>query len=909
MTSSWYAEKLETVFSRLQTNEAGLSASEAARRLKEDGPNTLPETKPDGYPIIFLRQFQSPLIYILLAASAAVFFLGEVADGSIILAVLLFNAIVGTIQEGKAQNTLRALKRYVETTATVVRDGTELSIPDYEIVRGDLIVLREGEKVPSDARVIVANGLKIDEASLTGESEPVGKTADLIPGKDLPSTEQKNTVFKGTNIVIGNGQAVVVATGVNTVIGKIAKEISTVDTEIPLKGNMRFLSRAIILVVAVISVTIFILGLLKGEKTITIFATVVSLAVSVIPEGLPIVITLVLATGVWRMSKRNALVKKLQAVEALGQARVIAVDKTGTITKNELVVREIWTEGRTFAIGGIGYEPEGAVSFEGLVIDAANHPELLLVGKLAAFGASAHVSFSEAEKRWRVTGDPTEAAIRVFGEKVGFKKDELLRESPLMSEIPFDYKLKYHAALSGREGDNLLVVSGAPESILDLCTEIRRDGGNHPMQHADKKEVEDTLEAMSSRGMRVVAVAMRERFMDGLEPGSINDLSFVCFFGMQDILRPEVAEAMARASSAGIKVVMITGDYMLTARAIAKEAGIWKEGDEILTGALIDKMSDDELKVRVANVSVFARVTPEHKLRIINAYKKRGEIIAMTGDGVNDAPSLVAADLGVAMGKIGTEVAKEAADIVLLDDNFGSIVSAVEEGRSIYKTIKKVILYLFSTSLGEVLTIIGALVLGYPLPLLAAQIIWLNFVTDGFLDVSLAMEPKENNLLSGTFEHPKKYLVDGLMARRMILMALPMMFGTLFLFQKYFESDIEKAWTISLTVLAVFQWFNAWNCRSESKSFFQMDFFSNKYLLGATAIIMSLQMLAVYSPFFQSFLHTVPLALSEWLMIIVMATSIIWVEEIRKFFHRRRNVSLRSVSPEPTSFRWASELN
>jgi Ca2+-transporting ATPase len=546
---------------------------------------------------------------------------------------------------------------------------------------------------------------------------------------------------------------------------------------------------------------------------------------------------------------------------------------------------------------------------DGLVVDAANHLELLLVGKMAALGASARVFFSETEKRWRVMGDPTEAAIRVFGEKVGFKKDDLLRESPIVSEIPFDYRLKYHATLSGKEEDSFLIVSGAPESILSLCTKIRRDGSNHPMQHADRKEAEDMLVAMSNRGLRVVAVAMREKFTKILEPDAVRDLSFVGYFGMQDILRPEVAEAMARASSAGIKVVMITGDYTLTARAIAKEAGIWKEGDELLTGAMIDNMSDDELKAQVAPVSVFARVTPEHKLRIINAYKKRGETIAMTGDGVNDAPSLVAADLGVAMGKIGTEVAKEAADIVLLDDNFGSIISAVEEGRNIYKTIKKVILYLFSTSLGEVLVITGALILGYPLPLLAAQIIWLNLVTDGFLDVALAMEPKEEGLLSGTFERPKKYLVDGLMARRMILMALPMMFGALFLFQKYFESDIGKAWTISLTVLAVFQWFNAWNCRSESTSFFKMNFFSNKYLIGATAVVISLQMLAVYNPFFQRFLHTVPLEFSEWLMIIVVATSIIWVEEIRKFFYRRRSVSSGLISPAPSNFRWASESN
>lgn len=896
MTLSWYTEELPAIFKALRSSEAGLRAEDAAQKLKEDGPNVLPAAKVDGFFIIFLRQFESPLIYILFAAGGAVLLLGEVADGLIVFSILLFNAIVGTIQEGKAQNTLLALKRYVETTATVVRGEVEVSIPDYEVVRGDILVLREGEKVSADARIISASSLKLDEAALTGESEAVTKTADPLHKKNLSVAEQKNMVFKGTNIATGTGRAVVVATGSYTVIGRIAKEVSTINTEIPLKTNIRDLSRAIIVVVGVISIFLFVLGLAKGENLVTILATVVSLAISIIPEGLPIVITLVLATGVWRMSKRNALVKKLQAVEALGQARIIAVDKTGTITKNELVIREIWAGGKSFQIGGVGYEPAGVVEFDGVTVDAANHPELLLIGKMASLAATARVFFSEVEKRWRVLGDPTEAAMRVFGEKVGFKKEDMLREDPLVAEIPFSTELKYHASVARTEDGDLLVVTGAPEVLLGLSTHVRRDGHDHPLRQEDRDELERQLAKMSERGLRVVALAMREKFSGTLDPSVVHSLTFVAFFGMQDILRPEVVEAMLRATAAGIKVVMITGDYKITARAIAKEAGIWKEGDALLTGAEIDQMSDDELQARVAHASVFARVTPEHKLRIITAYKNRGEIVAMTGDGVNDAPPLVAADLGVAMGKIGTEVAKEAADIVLLDDNFGSIVSAVEEGRSIYKTIKKVILYLFSTSLGEVLTITGALILGYPLPLLAAQIIWLNFVTDGFLDVSLAMEPKEEGLLSGTFEHPKKYLVDGLMARRMIFMALPMMFGTLFLFQKYVGVDMEKAWTISLTTLAVFQWFNAWNCRSESVSFFRMNFFTNKFLLAATAIVISLQALAVYNPLFQRILHTVPLTASEWLLCIAVATSIIWVEEIRKFFYRRRNVEVRQAA-------------
>ena len=883
----WHNEEAAAVFEALHTEAGGLSAGEAARRLREDGPNVLPEVQPDGYALIFLRQFRSPLIYILLAASGIVFLMGEVIDGSIILAVLLFNATVGTVQEGRAQNTLRALKKFVETTATVLRDGQEVLIPDREVVRGDILILQDGEKVSADARVLIANSLKIDEASLTGESEPVSKITERIHAEGLPASEQHNMVFKGTHVVVGNGRAIVVGTGVATAIGKIAMEISTIDSETPLKANIRQLSRAIIAFVGVVSLALFLLGLAKGASLVTIFATVVSLAVSIIPEGLPIVITLVLATGVWRMSKRNALVKKLQAVEALGQAQIIAVDKTGTITKNELVIREVWTDGKVFKVGGVGYEPKGSVEFGGAVVDAANHPELLFAGKIATLCASARVSYSEAEGRWRVAGDPTEAAMRILGEKVGFTKDDLMRESPLLSEIPFDYRLKYHAAVYNTGGRNFLAAAGAPETILALCTHMRRDGLNHPLHKKDAEELEAVVAEMSRRGLRVVAAAAREHTPAALTPESVHDLTFVGFFGMQDVLRPEVAGAMERATAAGIRVVMITGDHKLTAHAVALEAGVWHKGDEILTGAEVDGMLDAELAARLPRVSVFARVTPEHKLRIINAYKKRGEIVAMTGDGVNDAPSLVAADLGVAMGKIGTEVAKEAADIVLLDDNFGSIVSAVEEGRSIYKTIKKVILYLFSTNLGEVLVITAALLLGYPLPILAAQIIWLNFVTDGFLDVALAMEPKEDGLLTEKFERPKKYLVDRLMVHRMILMALPMMLGTLYLFHGYFEADLAKAWTISLTTLAVFQWFNAWNCRSDSKSIFRMDIFSNKFLIAATALVVVFQILAVYNPVLQKILRTVPLEFSEWVMIGLVATSIVAVEELRKFFYRR----------------------
>ncbi|MGC9059328.1 MAG: cation-translocating P-type ATPase [Candidatus Aenigmatarchaeota archaeon] len=883
----WHTKPSTAVIEELHSTERGLSNAEAILRLKQYGQNKLPEEKADSIFVIFLRQFQSPLIYILVAASIVVFIIGEVVDGSIILAVLFFNAIVGTIQEGKAQNTLLSLKKFVETKAIVLRDDKEIIIPDTEVVPGDIIILQEGEKIPADARVIVSHNLKVDEAALTGESEPVHKTSEQeVTGETVGL--YKNIVYKGTNIAAGNGRAIVIATGLQTTIGAIASKIVLMDTEIPLKANIRYLSRLIIATVAVISMLIFTLGLAGGKPVKDMFTTIVSLSVSIIPEGLPIVVTLILAMGVWRMSKRNALVKKLQAVEALGQASIIAVDKTGTITKNELVIQKVYIKGKMFDIGGIGYEPKGNISLDSRIIDSANHPELLLAGKIGAFCASARVMYSDEDKCFRISGDPTEAAMLVFSQKLGFHKEDLERESPILGEIPFDYRLKYHATLHSVDGKNFLTVVGAPEVILGLSTTVWIDGKRKELTNEERKNLEAVFYTMSQEGLRVVAFAINPDAGKTLKPEKIQNISFVGFYGMRDAIRPEAASAIKKAEAAGVKVVMITGDNKITAQAIAKEIGIWHKGDKVLTGSEIDAMSDAELSDGLKTVSVFARVNPEHKIRIISAYRARGEVVAMTGDGVNDAPSLVAADLGVAMGNIGTEVAKEASDIVLLDDNLESIVSAIEEGRSIYKTIKKVILYLFSTNIGEVFTITGALILGYPLPILAVQIIWLNFVTDGFLDVSLAMEPKEKHLLAGKFEKPNKYFVDKLMLKRMVPMSLVIAIGTLFLFKNYYEADLAKAWTISLTVLAVFQWFNAWNCRSDSKSIFKMNPFSNKYLVGATITVISLQLLAIYTPVMNTYLKTVPLNLSDWMVIVPVAILIVVVEEIRKVFYRKK---------------------
>ncbi|MDP1706969.1 MAG: HAD-IC family P-type ATPase [bacterium] len=887
---SWHTKTVADILGILRSREHGLTEEEARSRLAEHGQNKLPEGKVDGLFIIFLRQFSSPLIYILIAAAGIVLLMGQITDAVIIFAVLLFNAIVGTLQEGKAQNTLLALRRFAETSATVLRNGVDLIVPDKDIVSGDIILLQEGEKVPADARVISSNTLKIDEAGITGESEPMAKVNVVLPVDNLVTADQKNMVFKGTNVLSGNGTAVVVATGLTTEIGKIAQEISSIDTDVPLKTNIRYLSRLIIIVASVIISGLVILGVVSGKPIKEMLHTAVAMSVSLIPEGLPIVMTLILTTGVWRMSKRNVLVKRLQAVEALGQTKVIAVDKTGTLTRNEMLVQRVYVDGKTFEISGIGYKPEGEATFEGKIIDPLNHPSLLFSGRIAAFCANALLSFQKETETWRISGDPTEAAMLVFSEKIGFRHDALEHETPKIFELPFDYQKKYRATIRVVDGKNFLTVIGAPENVLELCKNIWHKDGTETFTEEKKKEIETVFHTLAQSGFRVVAYAINPDTSQSVDPSHMPPLSFVGFFGMSDALREGVRDAVDRVRSAGMRVVMITGDHRLTAQAIAKESDIWREGDDVITGGEIDKMSSKELADRIINTTVFARVTPDHKMHIIQAYRKRGEIVAMTGDGVNDAPSLVAADIGVAMGKIGTEVAKEASDIVLLDDNFASIVSAAEEGRSIYKTVKKVITFLFSTNVGEVINIAGALFLLWPIPLLPSQIIWLNFVTGGFLTASLAMESKEHGLLKGKFEKQKKWIVDGFMARRILIQGIVMGFGTLYLFGEYFQTDINKGLTIALTTMALFQWFSAWNCRSESVSIFQMNPFSNKFLVGATLTVICLQLAAVYTPFMQKILHTVPLELSEWAIIILIASSVVIVEEIRKFFYRSNSM-------------------
>ncbi len=879
---------LEEIYNKLGTNTQGLFSPEANLRLEKYGPNKLAEPPKKTILNIFIEQFKSPVIYILLFASLVIYFMGDTVDALIILAVLVLNAVVGTFQEGRAQNTFSALQKMVQTQATVLRDKREVVLIDEHIVPGDILILKEGDKVPADARIISQTALTVDESAFTGESRPVSKTLDIINSTISSPADQKNMLFKGTYIVSGFAEAVAIATGKETYIGILSAKLANVETDVPLKVSIKKLSKFMIISVLFIVIIIFFLGLYRGMELREIFSTSVAVAVSVIPEGLPIVVTIILATGMRRMSKHNALVKNLQAVEALGQARVIAVDKTGTVTFNQMMLQNLYTDGTFYEITGAGYEPKGDVLKDGQPLEVLNHTDILLAGKIASLNSLASVAYLEEEKEWRrLSGDPTEAALLVFSEKIGFHRDELIREYPLTFEMPFTSETKYHMTLHSSEGGLAIFATGAPEVIISKSTHIWSDGKSVPMTDEKIGNLQKAISDFSKKGLRVIALAIRLDISLEVELSASSDLCFVGIVGMSDGIRNEVHDAVTHAQEAGVKVVMITGDYADTAQAIATQAHIFKEGDVVLTGKDLNEKSQKEILKLLPKVTVFARVSPDDKLRIIELYRANGQIIAMTGDGVNDALSLAAADLGVSMGKGGTEVAKEASDIVLLDDNFGSIVTAIEEGRNIYQSIQKVILYLFSTGIGEVLTLVVGMIIGYPMILIASQIIWLNFVTDGFLVVALSLEPKEKNLLDkNTLNQTSGLLISKSMLIRMVIMGTVMMVGSVLMFLVYLPQGALKAGTIVMTLLAIFQWFNAWNCRSKSSSAIGKNMFQNKALVGSLVIVILLQCLAVYNPFFQKILVTTPLALNEWLMLCGVALSVVLVDDIFKFVTR-----------------------
>ena len=881
----WHAMAAEEVLRALETRPHGLTSAEAARRLRLYGPNELEQERPTPAWALVLRQLRGPLIGILLVAVVVTLLLGEYLDAGVIAAALALNTVIGFTQERQAEQAVRALRRLASPTARVLRDGRDVVIPSRELVPGDVVLLESGVRVPADLRLVAATALAVDESLLTGESVPVRKATDPAPA-NAPLADRSCMAYAGTIVTAGRGRGIVVATGKSTEVGAIAEAVRGAERgETPLQERLQVFSRVILAVVIVGAAVTFALGLATGESASHMFTTAVGLAVAVVPEGLPVVFTIALALGVRRMARRNAIVRRLPAVETLGSTTVIATDKTGTLTENRMRVVAIWTPGV-----GRHEMPElrGAPSAEEPQLPAA----LRLTLMAGVLTNEASVRFSETG--YEAAGDPTEVALLLSAAAFGLDP-ELLRESwGVEAEIPFEPDRQYSAALRRAGHERLLVVKGAPETVLSMSSSQLVGDDEHPL------EPEGILAAaheLAADGLRVLAMAVR-RFPEGqsvdiaLEgEGALSGLTFVGLQAMEDPPRAGVAEAIEGCRRAGIRVVMVTGDHRTTAVAIARRLGIGGPEPAALTGAELADMDDEELDRAVRTVSVFARVAPEQKLRIVQALKRQGETVAVTGDGVNDAPALRAADIGIAMGRSGTDVAREAADMVLSDDNFVTIFHAVREGRVTFDNLRKATFFLVSTGAASLVVLPAALALGWPVPLVAAQLVWLNLVTNGIQDVALAFEPGDPDVLDRPPRRRREPLIPWLLWERTALVGLVIAVGTLALFRYEFDrsdGDLTRAQTVALTTLVLFQVFHVGNSRSEWASIFRKSPLSNPVLFVGTAVAVSVHIAALYAPPTQYVLRVAPVGWETWLLMVSVATSIIVVSEAHKLLRGRR---------------------
>lgn len=899
--NAWHDLEIEETFQKLETSKRGLTTVEASRRLQSYGANELDEEKKSVKLALLLGQLKSPLVGVLLAAALISFFVGKYIDMAVIIVVLALNTGIGFFQEYKAENALQALKTMTAPEAEVIRDCTEtgrcleLRVKTREIVPGDIIDLDAGDKVPADARIFEAINLEIDESMLTGESTPVKKTVAPL-NKDLPVADRTNMAFSGAIVTRGRGKAVVVSTGMKTEIGKIAKLIKeTRKATTPIQKQTLDLSRKLGLFALLASGLILIISLLRGFAFFEAFLFVLAAAVSAIPEGLPVVITITLAIGVHRMAKRNAIIRKLQAVDTLGSATAICTDKTGTLTTNQMTTQKIFVNNKMVKVTGVGYAPEGHFEADDSQIDATNDESLDRLLQIATLCNDARLRQHKLEDAtlWEIHGDPTEGALIVAAAKAGLQKDELEEKSPRIDEIPFDSKERYMATFHKTSAEKLDVyIKGAPETILEMCSEILEDGKTKRLTQQKKEEILKASTQMASEALRVLALAYGSIETKELENVKIDiqrgrtKLVFVGLAGMIDPPRSEAKSAIQLCKKAGIKVIMATGDHKLTAEAIAKEIGLIETNLIGLTGADLDGLSDDALDAVINETSVFARVSPTHKYRIVESLRRKGHVVAMTGDGVNDAPALKVADIGVAMGITGTAVTKEAADMVLTDDNFASILNAVEEGRVVFENIRKVVKYLISTNTGEIITILAALILlpGLPLIFSPVQILWVNLVTDGLIDKFLAMEPKEKGIMDQPPRKSKEKIINREMMLNIIYVGALMAIGTLWIFTNgYNNGDLQRAQTLAFTTIAMFQVFNALNCRSRTTSVFKIGLTTNKYLLGGIVASVSLLILATVLPPLQTALGTTSLSVWDWLTIVLVSSSVFIADEIRKF--------------------------
>ncbi|MBM3142360.1 MAG: calcium-transporting P-type ATPase, PMR1-type [Chloroflexi bacterium] len=888
-TKDWHNLETPEVLTALNSKRDGLSQEEAQRRLDAFGPNELAEKEKISPWIIFLEQFKNFLIIILLVAVALSAIMGEVADAIVIFVIILFATGLGFVQEYRAERAMEALKRMAAPMASVLRGREETEIPSRELVPGDIIILRTGDRIPADCRLIEAVNLRTDEAPLTGESVPVEKTDRVLP-REVSISDRKNIAFMGTAAVYGRGTAVVTATGMATEFGKIAAMLQEVEKEqTPLQINLDKLGKWIGIGALALCFTLAGIGVLRGHEILEMLIWGVSLAVAAVPEALPAVVTISLALGVQRMVRRHALVRKLPAVEALGCTTFICSDKTGTLTQDQMTIRRLYVDGKLIDITGVGYEPKGEFHLDGKALNTEGDTALQMLLQIGSLCND--TSLTSANGVWRIKGDPTEGALVVTAAKAGLWQEKLQSQFPRIHEIPFSSETKRMTTVYQTPQGKIAYSKGAPEVILSSCSRIYRDGKEKELAHEDRKTIMSVAQEMAEDALRVLGLAYK-RLTDTAGPtdGVEQDMVFVGLAGMIDPPREEVKEAVKLCDQAGIRSVMITGDHKLTAVAIAKELGILKEG-VALTGAEIDNLSDEEFEALIEKIEVYARVSPAHKLRVIEALVKKGHVVAMTGDGVNDAPALKKADIGVAMGITGTDVSKEAADIILTDDNFASIVAAVEEGRGIFSNIKKYLMYLLSSNLGEILLMAVAILfgplIGLPpgaIPLIAVQILYVNLATDGLPALALSVDPAEPDIMrqkprprgQGIFTKP----VVTLMSIGGIWSAIVNL--AIFKWALDAGKSMMEAQCLCFLCLVLIQFFKAYNFRSDKKSIFEIGMFKNKWLNLAILWEVVLLYIVIEVPFFEAVFNTYPLSVFEWLAVILLAGSIFPVLEIAK---------------------------
>ncbi|MFZ7775287.1 calcium-translocating P-type ATPase, SERCA-type [Bacillus velezensis] len=853
----------------------GLTEKEVKKRLEKHGPNELQEGKRTPAIAVFFAQFKDFMVLVLLAATLISGFLGEYVDAVAIMAIVFVNGVLGFFQERRAEKSLHALKELSTPYVSALRDGSWKKIQSKELVPGDIMKFSSGDRIGADVRIVEAKSLEIEESALTGESIPVVKQADKLRKPDVSLGDISNMAFMGTIVTRGSGVGVVVGTGMNTAMGKIADMLESAGSlSTPLQRRLEELGKILIIVALLLTVLVVAVGVLQGHELYSMFLAGVSLAVAAIPEGLPAIVTVALSIGVQRMIKQKSIVRKLPAVETLGCASVICSDKTGTLTQNKMTVTHMWSGGKTFKVSGIGYEPEGVFTRDEREIKPKDEK---ILEQMLVFGALCNTSeIALKDGHYVLDGDPTEGALLTAARKGGYSNDWLSGQYRVVAEFPFDSVRKMMTVIvEDKEKKQFVITKGAPDVLIDRSSHLMYDARSAPFSGEKKAETEAVLKELASQALRTIAIAYKP-----LKPGekptmeqAEKNLTMLGLSGIIDPPRPEVRQAIKECREAGIKTVMITGDHVETAKAIAKDLRLLPKKGRVMDGKTLNELTEKELIETVDDVYVFARVSPEHKLKIVKAFQENGHVVAMTGDGVNDAPAIKQADIGVAMGVTGTDVAKEASSLILVDDNFATIKSAIKEGRNIYENIRKFVRYLLASNVGEILVMLFAMLLALPLPLVPIQILWVNLVTDGLPVMALGMDQPEGDLMRRKPRHPK----EGVFARKLgwkvvsrgFLIGAATILAFIIVYHRNPE-NLPYAQTVAFATLVLAQLIHVFDCRSET-SVFSRNPFENIYLLGAIISSIFLMVIVIYYPPLQPIFKTVPITPGDWMLIIGMS--------------------------------------